>query len=94
MSPSPTTQTVSPTVTAITNATINYVPAVIAGVQAAEASTAAGTTKLQAVVNGVLGTTGALETNSNPNVAAIAALANLFVSIFNSTGLFSHKSST
>jgi len=80
------------TIAAIDNSVIAYTPAVIAGVQAAEASSASGGTKLQAVVNGVLGTTGALESNPNPNVAAVSALVNLFVSIFNATGLFGHKS--
>ncbi len=84
--------TLNPTLATITNDVAGYTPAVLAGVQAAEQSTAGGSTKLQAVVNGVLGTTGALETNTNPNVAAVSALANLIVGIFNALGIFGHKS--
>lgn len=94
MSTSTATPSVNPTIQSITNLTLNYTPATIAGVLAAEQSNAAGATKLQSVVNGVLATTGSLETNTNPNVAAISALANLFVSIFNDTGLFSSKTKT
>lgn len=84
----------NPIISAITLATVNYSPAVLAGIQAAEASKASGSTKLQAVVNGVLGTTGALETNTNPNVAAVSALANFFVGIANATGMFNHGAKT
>lgn len=84
--------TINPTIAAITNDTLSYAPATLAAVLAAEQSKAAGSDKLQAVVDGVLGGTQALEASPNPNVAAISALANLFVSIFNATGLFSHKS--
>lgn len=84
--------TLNPTVAAISSNVTAYTPAVIAGVQAAEVSGQQGASKLQTVVNAVLGTAGALEQSSNPNVAAISALVNLVVSIFNSTGIFSHKS--
>lgn len=86
MTPKPNT-----TISAITTQTLTYAPAVIAGVQAAETTGASGTSKLQAVVNGVLAGSQALEGAPNPDVAGIAALVNLFVSIFNATGIFSHK---
>lgn len=79
------------TISAITTQTLTYAPAVIAGVQAAETTGASGTSKLQAVVNGVLAGSQALEGAPNPDVAGIAALVNLFVSIFNATGIFGHK---
>lgn len=79
------------TINTITTQTLSYAPAVIAGVQAAELSGASGETKAQAVVNAVLAGSGAAESATNPNVAGIASLVNLFVSIFNATGLFSHK---
>jgi hypothetical protein len=88
---STTPQALNPTVAAITTDTLTYTPAVIAGVQAAEVTGASGPTKLQAVVNGVLAGSAALEATPNSNVAAIAALTNLIVSIFNATGIFSHK---
>lgn len=87
----PATAVINPTLAAITTDVSAYAPAVLAGVQAAELSNAPGTSKLQAVVNGVLGTTGALETSANPNVAGVAALANLFVGILNALGVFTHK---
>lgn len=83
----------STAVTAITTQTLAYAPAVLAGVSVAEQSNAPGATKLQAVVNGVLGTSQALESAPNPDVAGISALVNLFVSILNATGVFSHKTS-
>lgn len=87
--PMPTT--LNPTISAITQDTASFAPAVLAGVQAAQLANVDGGTKQEAVVNAVLGTTGALESNSNPNVAGIAALANLFVNIFNTLGVFKHK---
>lgn len=78
-------------INAINKQTLNYTPAVIAGVQAAETTGAAGDTKLQAVVNGVIATSGALESSSNVDIAGISALVNLVVSIFNATGIFNHK---
>ena len=92
MSTSAVTPAPNPTIQAITTDTLEYVPAVAAGVQAAELSSASGATKQQAVVNAIIAGSGALETGPNPNVDAIAALTNLFVSIFNATGIFSHKS--
>jgi hypothetical protein len=84
--------TLNPTIAAITSHTITFAPAVIAGVQAAEMSSANGTTKQQAVVNAVLAGARAAEGTPNPNVAAIASLVDLVVSVLNATGLFSHKS--
>lgn len=81
-------------VNVITTQTLAYAPAVLAGIQAAELSAASNETKLQSVVNGVLAGSGALESSTNPEVAGIAALTNLFVSIFNATGIFSHKKTT
>ena len=83
--------TPSPIITQITTQTLAYAPAVLAGIQVAEQSTASGASKQQAVVNAVLAGSGALEAAPNANVAGIAALVNLFVSIFNSLGLFNHK---
>lgn len=81
----------TPIVTQITSGTIAYAPAVLAGIQAAELSSASSETKQQAVVNAVLAGSQALEGAPNANVAGVAALVNLFVSIANATGLFSHK---
>lgn len=80
------------TIATINTQTITYLPAVLAGVQAAEQSNAAGATKKQAVVNAVIAGARGAETSTNPNVAGIAALVDLVVSILNSTGVFSHKS--
>ncbi len=83
------------TIQAINNDTIAYAPAVIAGIQAAEATGsitgATGPQKAQAVIDGVLAGSQALENSKNANVAGIAALVDLFVSIFNSLGVFKHK---
>ena len=89
------TATLNPTIAAITIDSLTYVPAVIAGIQAAEATGQPGATKQQAVINGILGSvegaTGVLATTPgvNANVSAIAALINLFVSIF-----YPHKAAT
>ena len=95
MSTSNTAITGIPLVTQITNETLQFAPAVLAGVQAAELATgASGQTKHQAVLNGVLQGiqvgSGALAQSSTGQVAAISGLINLFVSIFNSLGLFKH----
>jgi flagellar biosynthesis protein FliQ len=79
------------TVNTITNETLTYAPAVLAGVQVAETTGASGSSKLQAVVNGVLAASQAGEAVPNATVAGISALVNLVVSIFNATGIFSHK---
>ena len=81
----------NPTIAAVNSNVLAFTPAVMAGVMAAEQSGADGATKQQAVVNAVLGTSGVLESNTNPNVAGIAGLVNLVLSIFNATGIFSHK---
>lgn len=86
---------VATTVNGITNQELTYLPAVLAGIQAAEAANAAapGQQKAQAVLDGIVagasveaGTPGA-----NPNVAAISALISLSVSIFSAMGIFKHK---
>lgn len=75
----------------ITSQTVDYAPAVIAGVQAAQAARNAdpsitGAQAQSAVVSSILTGievgSGALETSKNPTVAGIALLVNLFVSIF------------
>jgi hypothetical protein len=82
----------NPTIAAVNAQTLTYVPAVLAGVQAAEQSAGNGASKKQAVVNAILIGARAAEATPNPNVAGIAALVDLVVSILNSTGVFSHKS--
>lgn len=74
--------------------TMNYAPAVMAGVQAAELSSATGAAKKQAVVNGIIAGSQTVQQSPgvSPTVSAIAGLVDLFVSIFNSLGVFSHKS--
>lgn len=78
----------------ITTNTLQYAPAVLAGIQAAEAvaPSASGSSKQVAVVSSVLQGievgSGALESSPNPTVASVALLVNLFVSIFNSLGIF------
>lgn len=71
--------------------TLQYAPIVIAAMQAAELSTANGDSKKQAVVNAVIQGSGQIASDSNPNVAAIGSLVNLFASIFNALGIFQHK---
>lgn len=86
---------VATTVNGITNQELTYLPAVLAGIQAAEAANAAapGTQKAQAVLDGIVaGSTVAAEApGANPNVAAISALISLSVSIFNAMGVFKRK---
>lgn len=87
------------TVNTITTGVVSYAPAVIAGIQAAEATgTASGQSKqaavVSAVLNGVEVGSGALENSTNSTVAGVAALVNLFVSIFNSLGIFKHATVT
>lgn len=76
----------APLVTTITNETLQYAPAVIAGIQAAELTGATGQSKQAAVVssvlNGVEVGSGVLESSPNPTVAGVALLVNMFVSIF------------
>lgn len=85
-------------VTTITSDTLQYAPAVIAGIQAAELAGGTGQAKHTAVLNGIL--TGvqvgsaALAQSSTGQVQAISSLINLFVSIFNSLGLFKHSTIT
>ena len=83
---------VSTVVGQITAAEVAYVPAVLAGVQAAETvDGATGASKAEAVIAGVLAGSQALSGAPNANVANIAALVNLTVSILNALGAFRHK---
>ena len=86
------------TVNKITAQTVAYVPAVMAAMQAVEATATpdmSGATKQQIVVSQVVGGieagSAALENSPNPTVAGIAQLVNLFASIFHATGLFQRK---
>ena len=81
---------VQSTVTDITTQTMNFAPAVIGGIQAAEAAGASGENKKQAVIDGILAGAKAAENIPVPQVAAIAGMIDLAVSIFNSLGRFKH----
>jgi hypothetical protein len=82
--------------TQITQGTLAYAPAVLAGVAAAESAAplAPGASKqaavVSAVLNGIEVGSGALESSPNPTIAGVALLVNLFVSIFSSLGIFKH----
>lgn len=82
------------TVTTINTGVVQYAPAVLAGIQAAEATGATGPSKqaavVSAVLNGVEVGSGDLVSSPNPTVAGVAALVNLFVTIFNSLNIFKH----
>lgn len=82
---------ITSTVTQIDNQVLTYVPAVLAGVQAAEQSGASGQSKKQAVLDGVLAGAKAGESVQIPQVAAISGLIDLIVSIFNALGVFKKK---
>jgi len=82
---------VAATVQNITATEIAYAPAVLAGVQAAETSNAAGSAKAQAVIDGIIAGSAAASGVASPTVAGISALVNLTVSILNALGVFSHK---
>jgi hypothetical protein len=77
----------------ITTQTLIYLPAVLAGVQVAEASQASGADKAQAVVDAVIAGSGAVAQipGAPPQVAAVSGLVNLAVSILNALGVFKHK---
>ena len=81
----------------ITHQTLTYAPAVLGAVQAIEAvaPNLPGATKQQIVINQILAATGSvstsLESSTNPTVAGIAGLVNLFVGILNATGIFQRK---
>jgi hypothetical protein len=81
-------------VTAIDHTIATYAPAVIAGVQAAEQSTASGEDKKQAVIDAIIAGSQVAEGIPIPQVAAIGGLIDLVVSIFNALGLFRHKKAT
>jgi hypothetical protein len=92
---------ITKTTGAITTQTLIYLPSVLAGVQAAEAASEMvvasggqpipGSTKLGAVLAGVQAGSQVAAGSPNPDVAAIAALVNLTVSILNALGLFKKK---
>ncbi len=81
------------TVTEITAQVSTYTPAVLAGVQAAEQSGAAGSDKKAAVLAGIQAGAKVGESIPAPIVSGISSLIDLVVSIFNALGLFSHKTS-
>jgi hypothetical protein len=83
-----------PSATAITLAEQNYLPAVIAGVQAAEMTGQAGPAKMQAVLNALGASSQALEGNPDATVAGLAAMVHVVVAIFNATGFFGHTPKT
>lgn len=85
---------VTGTVNQITADIVQYTPAVVAGVQAAEQSSASGQDKKQAVLDAIQAGSAAASSIPVPQVAAIAGLINLVVSIFNSLGIFKHKTPT
>lgn len=76
---------------AITTQTLQYLPAVLAGVQTAEVSGATGQGKLNAVLQGIQAGSGLAAGSANADVAGIATLINLVVSIFNATNVFKKK---
>lgn len=79
------------TVNTITSDVASFTPAVLAGVQAAEQSTASGADKKQAVLNAIQAGSAEGTKIAIPQVAAISGLIDLVVSIFNALGVFSHK---
>lgn len=76
------------TVTQIDTQTLQYAPAVLAAIQAAELSGQSGSNKKQAVLDGVLKGAQVAENIPIPQVQAIAGMVDMFVSIFNSLGIF------
>ena len=82
---------VATTVTTIDTQTLTYLPAVIAGMQAAELTGASVDSKKQAVLNAVIAGSTVLASSPNPNVAAIAGMIDLFASIFTALGFFRKK---
>ncbi len=65
---------------------IAVLPGVIAGIQAAEQTGAAGATKKDIVVNGVIAGAKAVEGSNVPTVSAVGAIVDVCVSIFNAMG--------
>ena len=85
---------VTGTINQINVQTLTYLPAVIAGVHAAEVFAPEGATgqqKLEAVLAGISAGSAELANSPNQTVAEIAILANLTVSIANIFGAFKHK---
>ena len=82
------------TVNQINEQVTTYAPLVMAGIQAAEQSTMSGANKKQAVLDGIQSASGTLAASTKPDVAAIGAMINMFVSIFNALGIFKKKPAT
>ncbi len=91
------------TVNGITGQIVSYTPALVQSVRAAvevaeSVPEVTGPQKQRAVVAAVLEGvevgSQALETHSNPTVAAVALLVNLVVSVLNSLGVFKRKAAT
>ncbi len=82
------------TVAQINQQTLTYLPAALAGIQAAElaAPNAPGASKLDAVLAGIAAASQTAEAIPIPQVQGIAALVNLSVMIFNMLGAFRHRS--
>ncbi len=89
--PIPEASKIVATVDQITAQVATYTPAVIAAVQVAQATSASGEDKLNAVVNAILAGSQIGEAVPVPQVAAISALVNLTVSILKSLGVFHKK---
>jgi hypothetical protein len=85
------TPPVQATIEAANAAASAYAPVAIAAVLAAEQSRASGMAKQQAVVNAILAGARMGESVPNANVAGVAALVDLIVSVLNATGVFSHR---
>jgi hypothetical protein len=89
--PNNTTPKLNPTLESINNQVVTFTPAVIAAVQIAEAAGGTSESKLAKVLDEISGIAGAVsQIPTNPNVAAIAGLVNLTVSLFNAFGKFKH----
>jgi hypothetical protein len=86
------------TINQIDTQAATYAPAAIVGIQAAEAAGlatgATGQQKAQAVLDGILAGARVAEGVPVPQVAAIAGLIDLCVSIFNALGVFNHHTAT
>lgn len=91
IAPVPTASGLVNTVNQIDTQTLQYAPTVMAGIVAAQQSSADGATKKQAVIDGILAGAKAGETIPVPQVAAISGMIDLFVSIFKALGIFGKK---
>lgn len=88
--------TVTATAEKIDSTSLQYAPQVLAGVTAIEKTAAElpGETKKQIVINSVLAGAHVAEGIPIPQVAGIAALVDLFVSILKTSGFFKGKAKT